>query len=336
MVRDRKDDPRGSQCREVSGCSALPARVPGLLARIGAVWTGPMIILKGPELASRYPEGFRRTAGDIDLLVDDADAAHAALRAAGFVPTGDPRLSVDIHHLQPLVWPEPPSPDRGASLGEVDRGARAAFDGGALALCRSGSTWAVSRPSRRRRMLSSWPSTPGRTAHSAVVRDLIDVAVLEGGGRLRRNRESGRPMGCVKVSGAPPTEWSKHCSRRVGVHWPCVSGLVISSRREARRSPRLTWSGGSARSGRCLRDALSTMRFVGSPTTCARCPGSTGARSCHAHVWPGNAGSSILASARAQRRDATPPELFLDRVERRRASTRDNGNRGSASGKESR
>ncbi len=90
---------------EKSRAVALFLPVSGLLARIGAVWTGPMIILKGPELASRYPEGFRRTAGDIDLLVDDADAAHAALRAAGFVPTGDPRRSVDIHHLQPLVWP---------------------------------------------------------------------------------------------------------------------------------------------------------------------------------------------------------------------------------------
>ena len=84
---------------------ALFLPVSSLLARIRAAWSGPMIILKGPELASRYPEGFRRTAGDIDLLVDDAPAAHAALCAAGFVPIGDPRYYVDIHHLQPLVWP---------------------------------------------------------------------------------------------------------------------------------------------------------------------------------------------------------------------------------------
>lgn len=84
--------------------AALSLPVPNLLARIATAWTGPMLILKGPELASRYPEGFARTAGDIDLLVDDAHAAHAALLAAGFVATGDPNRFVDIHHLQPLVW----------------------------------------------------------------------------------------------------------------------------------------------------------------------------------------------------------------------------------------
>ena len=84
--------------------AALSLPVPSLLARIASVWDGPMIILKGPELAARYPDRLLRTAGDIDLLVDDADAAHAALCSNGFVATGDPRRYVEIHHLQPLVW----------------------------------------------------------------------------------------------------------------------------------------------------------------------------------------------------------------------------------------
>ena len=88
--------------------TALFLPIPSLLSRIASAWDGPMIILKGPELASRYPEGLLRTAGDIDLLVDDADAVHAALRTAGFVVTGDPRRYVDIHHLQPLIWPRLP------------------------------------------------------------------------------------------------------------------------------------------------------------------------------------------------------------------------------------
>lgn len=67
-----------------------------------------MIVLKGPELARRYPDRLLRTAGDIDLLVEDADAAHAALCSSGFAATGDPRRYVGIHHLQPLVWSELP------------------------------------------------------------------------------------------------------------------------------------------------------------------------------------------------------------------------------------
>jgi hypothetical protein len=82
--------------------------VPMLLARIGEAWSGPMVILKGPVLADRYPHGVLRPAGDIDLLVSDAQAAHAALCSAGFVATGDPRRYVGIHHLQPLIWPNIP------------------------------------------------------------------------------------------------------------------------------------------------------------------------------------------------------------------------------------
>ncbi len=55
--------------------AALDLPVPSLLARIAAAWEGTKVILKGPELASRYPDGLLRAAGDVDLLVDDARAA---------------------------------------------------------------------------------------------------------------------------------------------------------------------------------------------------------------------------------------------------------------------
>jgi hypothetical protein len=84
--------------------AALSLPVRSLLARVSAAWGGPIVVLKGPELAWRYPAGVFRPARDIDLLVDDAKAAHAALRAAGFVPAGDPRRYAEIHHLQPLMW----------------------------------------------------------------------------------------------------------------------------------------------------------------------------------------------------------------------------------------
>jgi hypothetical protein len=83
---------------------ALFLPVQSLLSRIAATWEHPMIILKGPELAARYPDAALRTAGDIDLLVADAEGAHAALRAAGFSVTGDPGHYVGMHHLQPLIW----------------------------------------------------------------------------------------------------------------------------------------------------------------------------------------------------------------------------------------
>jgi hypothetical protein len=97
-----------SLAAEKTVAAALALPIPSLLSRIASAWDGPMIVLKGPELASRYPAELLRTAGDIDLLVDDASAAHDALRSAGFVATGDPRRYVEIHHLQPLVWPNLP------------------------------------------------------------------------------------------------------------------------------------------------------------------------------------------------------------------------------------
>ena len=154
--------------------------VSSLLARIRPVWTGPMIILKGPELASRYPDGFRRTAGDIDLLVEDAPAVHAALRAAGFMPRGDPRRYVDLHHLQPLVWPGLPvqieihhsvkwleglDPPTTAELFALAAQSRVDVDG-FLALTPAAHAIVVA--------IHAWSHGPLRS-----LRDLIDVAILK-------------------------------------------------------------------------------------------------------------------------------------------------------------
>ena len=86
--------------------SALTA--PLLLARVRAAFDGPLVLIKGPEVAARYPDPTLRSFGDVDLLTPDAHAAQAALLAAGFVEVGDPELYVDIHHLRPLALPELP------------------------------------------------------------------------------------------------------------------------------------------------------------------------------------------------------------------------------------
>jgi Uncharacterised nucleotidyltransferase len=78
---------------------------PLLLERVRAAYGGPMLLVKGPEAAARYPDPSLRAFKDLDLLVPDADAAQAALLASGFEPIGDPALYVGIHHLRPLAAP---------------------------------------------------------------------------------------------------------------------------------------------------------------------------------------------------------------------------------------
>jgi hypothetical protein len=75
---------------------------PLLLEKIRATLDGPIVLLKGPEVAARYPDPAVRPYGDLDILVPNARAAHTKLRAAGFEEIGDPALFVDLHHLRPL------------------------------------------------------------------------------------------------------------------------------------------------------------------------------------------------------------------------------------------
>jgi hypothetical protein len=79
--------------------------VTGLLARIAAAYDGPLLLMKGPEVAAAYGESGLRSFGDLDILTDDAPAAQAALIAAGFQEVFDPEIYEDIHHLRPLWWP---------------------------------------------------------------------------------------------------------------------------------------------------------------------------------------------------------------------------------------
>ena len=84
----------------VDEMAALP-----LLSRIRESWDGPLMLVKGPEVALDYGAPALRSFGDLDLLTDDAEAAQAALIAAGFREVFDPEVYADIHHLRPLWWP---------------------------------------------------------------------------------------------------------------------------------------------------------------------------------------------------------------------------------------
>jgi hypothetical protein len=80
----------------------------GVLERIRAAASGPLLLLKGPELALRYPNNARRF-GDLDVLAADAGEAQRALLAAGFVEDVDPDgIWVGIHHLNPVRLPSLP------------------------------------------------------------------------------------------------------------------------------------------------------------------------------------------------------------------------------------
>jgi hypothetical protein len=90
------------------------AIAPDLLARVRAATDQPVVLLKGPEIARRYPSAALRQYIDLDLLAPDADRLQAELLAAGFEPTEDPAwafrrsadadLFADKHHCHPLRW----------------------------------------------------------------------------------------------------------------------------------------------------------------------------------------------------------------------------------------
>jgi hypothetical protein len=80
----------------------LGLAAPLLLERVRAACRGPLLLMKGPEVAACYQQPRLRPFGDLDLLVPDAQAAQRDLVAAGFVPVGESRLYVGIHHLRPL------------------------------------------------------------------------------------------------------------------------------------------------------------------------------------------------------------------------------------------
>ena len=93
-----------------------------VLERVRRDYDGRIVLFKGYEVGQSYPSPSLRPFVDIDLLVDDAERAQAALLAAGFEEVGDPLLYRDIHHLRPLAAPglplavelhhEPKWPDR--------------------------------------------------------------------------------------------------------------------------------------------------------------------------------------------------------------------------------
>lgn len=92
--------------REERAARTAALVAPVLLARARAAYDGPLMLVKGPELVRRYPDGARGVS-DLDVVAGDAERAQAALLAAGFREVeGTPPVDyARHHHLHPLVWP---------------------------------------------------------------------------------------------------------------------------------------------------------------------------------------------------------------------------------------
>jgi hypothetical protein len=75
-----------------------------LLERIRSCCDGPLVLIKGPEVARLYPDGARNFS-DVDLLVLDPRRVHDSLKSSGFVDVDDPELFLHHHHLRPLRSP---------------------------------------------------------------------------------------------------------------------------------------------------------------------------------------------------------------------------------------
>jgi Uncharacterised nucleotidyltransferase len=92
---------------EAQRAALLSLMIPLALERIRAVAEGPILILKGAEIASRYPDPALRPMLDIDLLAPEPDDVQRRLIAAGFVAIGmDDDYYSKLHHLRPLYSPE--------------------------------------------------------------------------------------------------------------------------------------------------------------------------------------------------------------------------------------
>ncbi|MEA2467525.1 MAG: putative nucleotidyltransferase [Thermoleophilaceae bacterium] len=90
--------------------AATAIMTPLVLERVREIVDGPIVLMKGPEIAARYQDPSLRPFNDLDFLVEDPAAAQRALLAAGFEPIGDPSLYEGHHHLRPLRLPSLPLP----------------------------------------------------------------------------------------------------------------------------------------------------------------------------------------------------------------------------------
>lgn len=79
------------------------------LRRAQEAYDGRLVVLKGPSAAAYYPLSYLRPSTDLDILVDDPEAAQRALLSDGFEPSGEfcDSYYLGLQHLRPLRLPGP-------------------------------------------------------------------------------------------------------------------------------------------------------------------------------------------------------------------------------------
>jgi Uncharacterised nucleotidyltransferase len=80
---------------------------PEVLRRVRRAVEGPVVLVKGLEVASHYPDPALRPFVDVDVIVPDPERVQAELLAAGFVRMA-PAEHVAAYHLTPLRPPDLP------------------------------------------------------------------------------------------------------------------------------------------------------------------------------------------------------------------------------------
>jgi len=185
---------------EERAASLAVMSAPPLLRRIRDAADGPLVLLKGPELACLYPPKGRRF-GDVDVLTPHAEALHRALGNEGFIEVPDPEFDhAKHHHLMPLRWPviqlnvevhtlpnwplgiEPPP------VGEIVEAAVPS----ALAI----EGLLAPHPSHHALMLAAhaWRHEPLQT-----LRDLVDVAAVSTGQDPRELERTAKAWGLERI-----------------------------------------------------------------------------------------------------------------------------------------
>ncbi|MBA2282231.1 MAG: nucleotidyltransferase family protein [Acidimicrobiia bacterium] len=79
-----------------------------VLADLGATGAGPVVLMKGLEVAQLYPALTHRPFRDVDVLVRDAPALWQRYVDAGYRPNPRRRVDIDHHHLPALAAPHGP------------------------------------------------------------------------------------------------------------------------------------------------------------------------------------------------------------------------------------
>jgi hypothetical protein len=178
-LRSRDEDVPEPLLQEERAAKTTNLIAPSVLARARAAYDGPMLVLKGPEVAALYPSRARMLV-DLDLLVADAQAAWYGLLDAGFVRADRLKwVPPEFYHLNPVELPGVPLPIELHKTFRCPNGLRpppneALFEAAVPASVEVPGLLAPSRPHHAVLLAGhAWAERPLER-----LRDLIDVAVM--------------------------------------------------------------------------------------------------------------------------------------------------------------